>query len=148
LGTIFYMQREPLEHAGRSNWLPTPNGPFRPILRMSAPGHEIPNGEYLLPAITQNDLSRFDVAVRDRRARRLAMARATPIAADWPPPTDASLAISAAAPAGWPPRRAGGRRPAADEMGTVVGLAFAATLNPTLLTATTLRLTLDPPKSE
>lgn len=53
-----YMQREPSEHAEQSNRLPTPNGPFRPILRMYAPYHEILNGEYLSPR-SQNDLSRF-----------------------------------------------------------------------------------------
>jgi hypothetical protein len=33
------------------NWLPTPKGRFRPILRMYQPGPEILAGTYVLPAV-------------------------------------------------------------------------------------------------
>ena len=36
-----------------SNWLPAPNAPFRPILRMYHPHEEILDGTYQLPAITK-----------------------------------------------------------------------------------------------
>jgi hypothetical protein len=38
-----------------SNWLPTPAGAFRPILRMYQPRREILDGTYILPAITRAD---------------------------------------------------------------------------------------------
>jgi hypothetical protein len=34
-----------------ANWLPAPDGPFRPIARMYQPGREILDGSYVLPAI-------------------------------------------------------------------------------------------------
>jgi hypothetical protein len=37
----------------RSNWLPTPDGRFRPLMRMYQPRAEILNGEYTLPPITK-----------------------------------------------------------------------------------------------
>jgi hypothetical protein len=36
-----------------SNWVPAPDGPFRPILRMYQPRNEILDGSYTLPAITK-----------------------------------------------------------------------------------------------
>ncbi len=38
-----------------ANWLPTPHGLFRPILRMYMPGDEILNGTYRVPAIRKLD---------------------------------------------------------------------------------------------
>jgi hypothetical protein len=48
-----YIQRDPPAEDKRSNWLPAPDGRFRPLMRMYEPRGEIPNGEYILPAITK-----------------------------------------------------------------------------------------------
>jgi hypothetical protein len=48
-----YIQRDPPDADGRSNWLPTPDGRFRPLMRMYQPRAEILNGDYILPAITK-----------------------------------------------------------------------------------------------
>jgi hypothetical protein len=48
-----YIQRDPPDEDKRSNWLPTPDGRFRPLMRMYQPRAEILNGEYILPAITK-----------------------------------------------------------------------------------------------
>jgi hypothetical protein len=48
-----YIQRDPPDEHKRSNWLPTPDGRFRPLMRMYQPRAEILNGEYILPAITK-----------------------------------------------------------------------------------------------
>ena len=48
-----YIQRDPPDEDKRSNWLPTPGGRFRPLMRMYQPRAEILNGEYILPAITK-----------------------------------------------------------------------------------------------
>jgi len=42
----------PSEHEA-SNWLPAPDGRFRPILRMYQPGKEILDGTYVLPGISR-----------------------------------------------------------------------------------------------
>ena len=38
----------------QSNWLPAPDGKFRPIMRMYQPGDQILNGTYTLPAIKKS----------------------------------------------------------------------------------------------
>jgi hypothetical protein len=48
-----YIQRDAPEDGKQSNWLPTPDGRFRPLMRMYQPRAEILNGEYILPAITK-----------------------------------------------------------------------------------------------
>jgi hypothetical protein len=48
-----YIQRDPPDEDQRSNWLPTAEGSFRPLMRMYQPRAEILNGEYVLPAITK-----------------------------------------------------------------------------------------------
>jgi hypothetical protein len=48
-----YIQRDPPAEDKRSNWLPTPDGRFRPLMRMYQPSGEILNGKYILPAITK-----------------------------------------------------------------------------------------------
>jgi hypothetical protein len=48
-----YIQRDPPDEGKRSNWLPTPDGRFRPLMRMYQPRDEILNAEYTLPAITK-----------------------------------------------------------------------------------------------
>ena len=48
-----YIQRDPPGDGRQSNWLPTPDGRFRPLMRMYQPRAGILNGEYVLPAITK-----------------------------------------------------------------------------------------------
>ncbi len=48
-----YIQRDAPDNGKQSNWLPTPDGRFRPLMRMYQPRAEILNGEYILPAITE-----------------------------------------------------------------------------------------------
>lgn len=48
-----YLQHEPPGGEQDSNWLPTPEGDFRPIMRMYQPKPEILVGDYSLPAITR-----------------------------------------------------------------------------------------------
>jgi hypothetical protein len=48
-----YMQRESPGPANEPNWLPTPEGDFRPIVRMYQPNEEILRGDYVLPAIVK-----------------------------------------------------------------------------------------------
>jgi len=48
------MQREaPDDEIARANWLPTPDGAFRPILRMYEPADAVFDGSYALPPITK-----------------------------------------------------------------------------------------------
>lgn len=49
-----YVQHESPGADRESNWLPTPAGAFRPILRMYQPREEILDGTYTLPAITKS----------------------------------------------------------------------------------------------
>ena len=42
---------EPDTRPRRANWLPTPAGPFRPILRVYEPGDALFDGRYELPPI-------------------------------------------------------------------------------------------------
>ena len=46
-----YIQKDSPGPDKESNWLPCPEGAFRPILRMYAPRKEILDGTYILPAI-------------------------------------------------------------------------------------------------
>jgi len=48
-----YIQRDAPDDDRQSNWLPTPDGRFRPLIRMYQPRAEILDGEYALPAITK-----------------------------------------------------------------------------------------------
>ena len=50
-----YLQKDSPGPELESNWLPTPAGAFRPILRMYQPRNEILDGTYILPAITGAD---------------------------------------------------------------------------------------------
>jgi hypothetical protein len=48
------MQREaPADPAESANWLPTPEGRFRPILRMYEPDDAVFDGSYELPPVTR-----------------------------------------------------------------------------------------------
>ena len=51
--TIVMQHDEPSEPERRANWLPTPAGAFRPILRMYEPAAAVFDGGYVLPAITR-----------------------------------------------------------------------------------------------
>jgi hypothetical protein len=51
--TIFMQKEEPESPEERANWLPTPDGDFRPLLRMYEPDESIFDGRYELPPITQ-----------------------------------------------------------------------------------------------
>ncbi len=49
--TIVMSANEPRDVAARANWLPAPDGPFRPLLRMYEPDASVINGGYEIPAI-------------------------------------------------------------------------------------------------
>ena len=51
--TIFMQQEEPDSPEERANWLPTPEGDFRPILRMYEPSESVFDGSYEIPPITK-----------------------------------------------------------------------------------------------
>lgn len=53
--TIAIQRDPPDDPAARANWLPAPDGPFRPILRLYEPGETVLDGSYELPAITRLD---------------------------------------------------------------------------------------------
>ena len=50
--TIVMQHDQPTDDHDRANWLPTPAGPFRPILRMYEPDPQVFDGSYELPPIT------------------------------------------------------------------------------------------------
>lgn len=51
--TITMSREAPADPAARANWLPTPDGLFRPILRLYEPDDAIFDGRYVLPPITR-----------------------------------------------------------------------------------------------
>ena len=51
--TITMQHDEPAESERRANWLPTPSGAFRPLLRMYEPRDAVFDGSYELPPITR-----------------------------------------------------------------------------------------------
>ncbi len=51
--TITIQRDEPAEPEARANWLPSPPGQFRPILRMYEPANAVLDGEYELPPIVR-----------------------------------------------------------------------------------------------
>lgn len=51
--TIVMQRDEPSTPAGRANWLPTPAGDFRPLLRMYEPDGAVFDGSFELPPITR-----------------------------------------------------------------------------------------------
>jgi hypothetical protein len=53
VSVTIYIQRDAPEEGKRSNWLPTPDGRFRPLMRMYQPRPQILDGEYVLPAIAK-----------------------------------------------------------------------------------------------
>lgn len=53
--TIVLQADEPRDPERRANWLPTPAGAFRPILRMYEPDEAVFDGSYELPPVTRVD---------------------------------------------------------------------------------------------
>lgn len=53
--TITFSRTAPSDPVARANWLPTPEGAFRPILRMYSPRAEVFDGSYTVPAIERRD---------------------------------------------------------------------------------------------
>ncbi|RLB48454.1 MAG: hypothetical protein DRJ42_23165, partial [Deltaproteobacteria bacterium] len=53
--TIYISHERPTGAAQRANWLPAPEGPFRPALRMYLPQGSITDGSYVIPAIRRVD---------------------------------------------------------------------------------------------
>jgi hypothetical protein len=51
--TIVLQKDEPVTPEARANWLPTPDGDYRPILRMYEPDTSVFDGRYELPPITK-----------------------------------------------------------------------------------------------
>ncbi len=51
--TIYMQRAEPAEPEARANWLPTPPGRFRPLLRMYEPRDAVLDGRYELPPIVR-----------------------------------------------------------------------------------------------
>jgi hypothetical protein len=51
--TVALQHDEPADPVRRANWLPTPPGPFRPLLRIYEPDSEIFDGRWQLPPIRQ-----------------------------------------------------------------------------------------------
>ena len=49
--TVVMQRHEPAEPERRANWLPTPDGAYRPLLRMYEPDDAVFDGSYELPAI-------------------------------------------------------------------------------------------------
>lgn len=53
--TIRIQREEPTDPTARANWLPTPSGTFRPVLRIYEPADAVFDGGYELPAIERVD---------------------------------------------------------------------------------------------
>ncbi|PJJ55636.1 DUF1254 domain-containing protein [Compostimonas suwonensis] len=53
--TITMSHVRPTDPAAPANWLPAPDGLFRPILRLYGPGSDILDGRYTVPAIERAD---------------------------------------------------------------------------------------------
>lgn len=53
--TITIQADPPADKAERANWLPAPQGDFRPIMRLYEPGPAILDGKYILPPIRRLD---------------------------------------------------------------------------------------------
>jgi hypothetical protein len=51
--SITIARDEPTDTEARANWLPAPQGPFRPCLRMYSPAPDVLEGRYALPPITR-----------------------------------------------------------------------------------------------
>jgi hypothetical protein len=50
-----YLQHDPPDPGKKANWLPSPSGKFRPVLRCYQPGSSILDGTYELPELTRVD---------------------------------------------------------------------------------------------
>lgn len=52
---VHLAHEEPSDPAARANWLPTPPGPFRPVLRMYQPRRPVLDGSYVIPPVVRTD---------------------------------------------------------------------------------------------
>jgi hypothetical protein len=50
---VFIQHDEPITPESKANWLPSPGGDFRPVLRMYAPRAQVLDGSYVLPPIVK-----------------------------------------------------------------------------------------------
>lgn len=53
--TVYVQRSEPDDPTARANWLPTPDGPFRMVLRLYQPGDSVLDGSYQIPPATRPD---------------------------------------------------------------------------------------------
>lgn len=53
--TVTLSATEPSDPVARANWLPTPTGPFRPLMRMYIPHQAVLDGSYEMPPIVRTD---------------------------------------------------------------------------------------------
>lgn len=53
--TLHLQPERPADRAAAANWLPTPPGPFRPVLRMYQPRPGVFDGRYTIPPITRQE---------------------------------------------------------------------------------------------
>lgn len=53
--TIVMQRNAPTDPVELANWLPTPEGDFRPLLRLYQPDSVVLNGNYVLPPIIRRD---------------------------------------------------------------------------------------------
>ncbi|MGF7122430.1 DUF1254 domain-containing protein [Rhodococcus sp. AG1013] len=53
--TVTLSATEPADPTARANWLPTPTGSFRPLLRMYIPDEAVLDGSYRIPPIVKSD---------------------------------------------------------------------------------------------
>jgi hypothetical protein len=51
--TLYLQHDEPTDEAERANWLPAPEGDFRPLMRLYLPGPAILDGSYTLPPVVR-----------------------------------------------------------------------------------------------
>ncbi|MDF6042254.1 DUF1254 domain-containing protein [Streptomyces sp. JH14] len=49
--TLHLSRERPADRAASANWLPTPEGDFRPVLRLYLPGRAVLDGSYEIPAV-------------------------------------------------------------------------------------------------
>jgi hypothetical protein len=49
--TIHLGKERPADPAAAANWLPAPDGDFRPVLRLYTPGRAVLDGSYEIPAV-------------------------------------------------------------------------------------------------
>ncbi|MFE9139418.1 DUF1254 domain-containing protein [Streptomyces sp. NPDC007355] len=53
--TLYVQKQQPADPKRAANWLPAPDGPFSVIIRVYGPGPSVPDGTWMLPALTVQD---------------------------------------------------------------------------------------------